>query len=200
MLVPLLAGRRGDLLEVGSGTGEHAAALAPVLPGLRWWPTDPDPDQRASIDAHAADAMAPNLRPACALDAAADWPLGEPGVPPTPLAAIFSANVLHISPWAVTEGLLRNAARHLAAEGLLILYGPFALDGRHTGPGNADFDASLRQRNPAWGVRDLTVVAALAAAWGLVLTRSVPMPADNMINLFARAGSPVANPGEGSNA
>ncbi|HSG88814.1 MAG TPA: DUF938 domain-containing protein [Pseudomonadales bacterium] len=186
VLATVLAGRSGHLLEIGSGTGQHAAGIAPRLPALAWWPTDPDPDQRASIDARVRETACPTLRQAGALDAARDWPLGAEAAPPTPLAAIFSANVIHISDWAVTEGILRNAGRHLAADGVLILYGPFARGGRPMAPSNADFDASLRSRNPAWGVRDLDAVEALAATSGLRLARTIEMPANNLINLFER--------------
>jgi SAM-dependent methyltransferase len=181
----LLEGRRGDLLELASGTGEHAAGIAPSLPDLTWHPSDPDPLQRASIDAHRDAVGTPNLRPARDLDAAGDWSPDLPG----PLAAIFCANLLHISPPEVTEGVFRNAGRHLAPGGLLILYGPFAHDGVLEGAGNLAFDANLRARDPAWGIRDLADLVPLAERAGLEWLECIGMPADNQINVFGRTAT-----------
>lgn len=181
----LLEGRTGDLLELASGTGEHGAGIAPSLPGLDWHPTDPDPLQRASIDAHRRAGKIPNLRPARDLDAAADWP---PDLP-APLTAIFCANLIHISAPEVTEGIFRNAGRHLASAGLLILYGPFAHDGVLEGEGNLAFDAQLRARNPAWGIRDLADLAVLAERAGLEWVESIAMPANNEINVWREGRS-----------
>jgi len=180
--------RRGDgrsVLELASGTGEHAAGIAPSLPDLTWHPSDPDPLQRASIDAHRDAVGTPNLRPARDLDAAGDWSPDLPG----PLAAIFCANLLHISPPEVTEGVFRNAGRHLAPGGLLILYGPFAHDGVLEGAGNLAFDANLRARDPAWGIRDLADLVPLAERAGLEWLECIGMPADNQINVFGRTAT-----------
>ena len=166
----------GLVLEVASGTGEHAAHLAAALPGLAFQPTDPQPEALASIGAWCAGLT--NVRPALALDAAAArWPVAAAD-------AVLCVNMVHIAPWAAVEGLVAGAARVLPPGGLLALYGPYMRGGRHTGPGNAAFDADLRARNPAWGVRALEDVAALAAAAGFGAPEAVQMPADNLLLAF----------------
>jgi SAM-dependent methyltransferase len=170
---------RGLLLEVASGTGEHAAHLAPHFPALVFQPTDPDAESRASIDAWAWGI--PNIRPALELDAASGtWPVAAAD-------ALLCINMIHIAPWAATEGLLRGAARLLAPGAPLILYGPFRRGGRHSAASNEAFDASLRARDPAWGVRDLEQVAALAAAQGFGPAEVTEMPANNLTAVFRRA-------------
>ncbi len=182
---PLLAVLRdvlpaaGLVLEVASGTGEHAAFFAPAFPSLEWQPSDPDPVARASIDAW-AQASGPNLRPALALDAAVpDWPLDAAD-------AILCVNMIHIAPWAAALGLLDGTARVLAPDGPLILYGPFRRGGAHTAPPNERFDAALRAQDPRWGIRDLDEVEREAAARGLALERVVEMPANNLTAVFRR--------------
>ena len=175
---------RGTVLEVASGTGEHAAHFAAALPGLAFQPSDPDPGARASIDAWAKDARLPNLRAAIALDAAApDW---ERAVAGGAVDAVLCVNMVHIAPWAATPGLMRGAARLLPAGGVLCLYGPFKRGGRHTAPSNAAFDADLRASDPAWGVRDLEAVAAEAAARGFGSPVVEEMPANNLFVAFRR--------------
>lgn len=170
---------RGLVLEVASGTGEHAAAFAAALPALDWQPSDPDAEARASIDAWCADT--PNVRPALALDAAAaDWPIDR-------TAAILCINMVHISPWAATEGLMAGAERLLGSSAPLYLYGPYRRAGVPMAPSNEAFDADLKARNPAWGLRDLAEVTALAAAHRLLLDRIVEMPANNLSVVFRRA-------------
>jgi len=170
----------GTLLEVASGTGQHAAYFARSLPGWRWQPSDVDPKNLASIAAYWEQAQLPNLVEPRALDVCADdWGTG-------PLDAVFNANMIHISPWACCEGLLRGSARHLRAGGQLILYGPFRIGGAHTASSNHDFDADLRGRNASWGVRDLETVAELALTLGLELRERVEMPANNQCVVFAR--------------
>ena len=169
---------RGLVLEVASGTGEHAIHFAAAMPALTFQPSDPDADARASIDAWAADA--PNIRPALALDAAApDWPI-------TAADAVVCINMIHISPWASTEGLMRGASALLPEGAPLVLYGPYKRGGAHTAPSNAAFDADLRTRNAAWGVRDLEAVAALATANGFGPPRVTEMPANNLTVVFRR--------------
>jgi len=181
-LQPLLAGRTGLALEIGSGTGQHAAALAHALPALDWQPSDPHDEHLASIRAWAAHAGHANLRPPLRLDAAGPWPdLG-------PLAAVLSANVIHIAPWAVAEGIVAGAGRALAPDGLLTFYGPFKQAGSHTGEGNRRFDASLRAQNPGWGIRDIDDLAALGAGHGLALADLIVMPANNRLAVFRRLG------------
>lgn len=172
----------GLLLEVASGTGEHCAHLAAALPGLTFQPTDPDADALASINAWCGGL--PNVLPALALDAAAaEWPV-------TAADAVLCSNMIHIAPWAAAVGLMAGAARVLPPGGVLALYGPYMRGGRHTGPGNAAFDADLQARNPAWGVRELEAVAALAAAVGFGPPEVLQMPADNLIVVFGRPGKP----------
>jgi hypothetical protein len=172
----------GTLLEVSAGTGEHAVHFAATFPGLVWQPTDPDPGARASIAAWARAAMLNNLRPPLALDAAAeDWPVARADV-------VLCINMIHIAPWSAGLGLLRGAARILPKGAPLILYGPYKRGGRHTAPSNEAFDAGLRAQEPSWGVRDLEVVAAEAAAAGFGPPEVVEMPANNLMPIFRRAG------------
>jgi hypothetical protein len=170
----------GTVLEIASGSGEHAIHFAAALPHLVWQPTDPDARARRSIAAHAARAQLPNLLPPLELDAAAAvWPV-------TRSDAVVSINMIHIAPWSAAEGLMAGTARLLAPGAPLYLYGPYRLQGQHTAPSNAAFDENLRARDPAWGVRDLDAVAALAARHGLALQRTVAMPANNLSIIFRR--------------
>jgi SAM-dependent methyltransferase len=171
----------GTVLEIASGTGEHAVHFAAALPALAWQPSDPDAAHRRSIEAYRRTEGTANLRPPLDIDAAAaDWPLRQP------IAAVVCCNMIHIAPWAAAEGLVAGAGRHLKPGGGLFLYGPFRRGGQHTAPSNAAFDASLRALNPAWGVRDLEVVAALAAAAGLAPPLVEAMPANNLSLWFAK--------------
>lgn len=180
----VLLTRPGTLLEVASGTGQHAAYMAPRLAHLVWVPSEPDPELRLSIAAWAAEAGAPNLRPARDIDVTApDWGIDD--IAPA-LVAIFAANLLHISPWATCAGLMAGAGRHLGPGGLLCLYGPFSRDGRQTSAGNLRFDAALRAENPAWGIRGLEEVAAEAGAHGLRTAGVAEMPANNLLLTFVK--------------
>ena len=172
---------RGRVLEIAAGSGEHAVAFAGALPGLDWTPSDPSPEARASIAAWAEAAGLPNLREPLALDmlAPATWPDG-------PMQAMVCINMVHISPWAATEGLMALAGRSLAPGGLLALYGPYRETETPLAPSNTAFDASLKARDPAWGLRDRAEVEALARTEGLVLTLRVEMPANNLMLLFRR--------------
>jgi hypothetical protein len=170
----------GTVLEIASGTGEHAIHFAAALPHLVWQPSDPDAQARSSIAAHAMQAGLANLLPPLELDAAAPvWPV-------TRADALVSINMIHISPWGATQGLMAGAARVLPAGAPLYLYGPYRRHGQHTAPSNAAFDESLRARDPEWGVRDLDEVSALATAHGFALQRTVAMPANNLIVIFRR--------------
>ncbi len=171
---------QGTVLEIASGTGEHAAYFAPHFPHLVWQPSDTDPDALASIDGHRAAANAPNLRAPIELDVTA------PAWPVTHADAVISINMIHISPWAAAQGLMAGAARLLAAGGVLYLYGPFKENGVHTAPSNAAFDASLRARDPQWGVRDTGDVRALADSHGFDFVERVAMPANNLSLVFRR--------------
>jgi SAM-dependent methyltransferase len=171
----------GLVLEIAAGSGEHSIHFARLsMPTLHFQPTDPDAAARASIDAWAARSDLANVRPALALDAAADdWTVTHADV-------VVCINMIHISPWRAAEGLMAGAARVLAPGGVLFLYGPYKERGVHTAPSNEAFDASLRARNPEWGVRDLDDVKALAEREGLDLAERVVMPANNLSVVFSR--------------
>ncbi|WKB52274.1 DUF938 domain-containing protein [Eleftheria terrae] len=169
----------GSALEVASGTGQHVACFAAALPGWTWQPTDFDPAALPSI-ASWTEGL-PGVLPPRQLDVtASDW-----GLPRYDL--LYCANMIHIAPWAACLGLLRGAAAHLQAGGRLVLYGPYRIDGQHTAPSNAAFDTELRQRDPAWGVRDLGEVRQAALAHRLALVQQRPMPANNLCLLFQAA-------------
>jgi SAM-dependent methyltransferase len=170
----------GLLLEIGSGSGQHAVRFAQALPSLRIQPSDPDPRHVASIDAWRVAEAAPGVLPALQLDATSQpWPIEAAD-------AVFCANVIHIAPWEVALGLVEGASRVLSPEGLLLLYGPFKRGGAHTAPSNARFDASLEARDPRWGVRDLDDVADAARDVGLHLREVVEMPANNLSVIFRK--------------
>jgi Protein of unknown function (DUF938) len=169
---------RGIVLEIASGTGEHAVHFAAALPHLTWQPTDVDADALKSISVHSASARLPNLLAALPLDVCSPvWPV-------TRADAVVAINMIHISPWSATEGLMEGAARVLPSGGPLYLYGPFKEGDRHTAPSNAAFDANLRANNPEWGVRDVEQVADVARWHGLHLVERVPMPANNLSLVF----------------
>lgn len=171
----------GLVLEIAAGTGEHAATFAPRLPNLLWRPSDPDPAALASIAAWREVSGAGNLLEPVVLDASdpGSWPVGA-------VDAIVCINMIHISPWAATEGLIAGAAARLPAGGLLYLYGPYLEDEVPTAPSNLAFDASLKDRNPAWGLRRLETVRDLAADRGLDLAERIAMPANNLSLVFRR--------------
>ena len=174
-------GITGLVLEIASGTGEHAVYFARELPGVRWQPTDCEPAALASIAAWREAEGPPNLLEPIRLDAEAPdgWPVVQAD-------AVVAINMIHISPWQATLGLMAGAARLLPAGGLLLLYGPFREGGRHTAESNAAFHADLQARNPAWGVRDLDEVTAVAAQNALLLEHIVAMPANNLSLCFRR--------------
>jgi len=183
-ILDVLAPRLPDkarVLEVASGAGEHAMFLAAALPPVRWQPTDRDADALASIAAWQASARLPNLAPPLRLDAAdlATWPAG-------PFDAVVCINMVHISPWAATEGLMAGAGRVLTSGGRLFLYGPFLEADVETAPSNLAFDQSLKSRDPAWGLRDLAEVTALAHANGLGFAERIAMPANNLVVMFEK--------------
>ena len=174
--------RDGLLLEIASGTGEHAAFMTPRLsPGVEWQPSDASPNALPDIDAHARASGCSRIRPAIVLDArAAAWPVER-------AAAVFCCNMIHIAPWAAAEGLFAGAGRLLAPAAPLVLYGPFKRSGAHTAPSNEAFDAGLRVQDPRWGVRCLdTEVAPLAEASGFRLDEVAAMPANNLTVVFRR--------------
>jgi SAM-dependent methyltransferase len=186
VLKKFLAGKSGDVLEAGSGTGQHAVYFASQSPDIIWWPSDLNAQHLKSIAAWRAHAQASNVREPRGIDLSAPewWP--EDGSGPGQLLAIVCANVIHIAPWRVAEGLFAGASRTLREDGRLFLYGPFKRDGAHTAPSNEAFDESLKAANVEWGVRDIADIETLANHVGLVLLEAVEMPANNQILIFAR--------------
>lgn len=170
----------GLVLEIASGSGEHAVHFARALPGLTFQPSDPSPDAVASIAAWMKESGLGNILPPLVVDATAlDWPIAA-------AEAILCINMIHIAPWAATEGLFRQAGRLLKSGQPLYLYGPYRRPGRPIEPGNAAFDESLRGRDPAWGLRELDAVAALGTANGLGAPEIVEMPANNLSVIFRK--------------
>jgi cyclopropane fatty-acyl-phospholipid synthase-like methyltransferase len=173
---------RSTVLEVASGTGQHAVFFSRAFPGLEWQPTDADATALESIEAWRQEEGVPNLRAPLALDVSAStWPVEAAD-------AMVCINMIHISPWEACQGLMRGAARVLPPGGPLILYGAYFIEGRPTAPSNLAFDASLRERNPAWGVRELSAVTAEARTNGLELDRVVDMPSNNFTVVFRQRG------------
>jgi Protein of unknown function (DUF938) len=189
VLQTFLAGKSGDVVEAGSGTGQHVVDFARHIPGITWWPSDLNEQHLKSIDAWRAYSGLPNIRPPLRID------LSDPawcsqmhdGSGPGELLAVFCANVIHIAPWRVAEGLFAGAARYLRADGRLFLYGPFKCDSKHTALSNAVFDTSLRERDAEWGVRDIADLERLAGSVGLALMETFEMPANNLILVFERS-------------
>ncbi|MEM7748388.1 MAG: DUF938 domain-containing protein [Pseudomonadota bacterium] len=177
----------GDVLEVGSGSGQHIVAFAKQFPKLTWWPTEFARENIASIDAWRTTEATTNVQPAISLDASKlDWELGTNDRPPTALDAIFSANVIHISPWSVCAGIIQGAGRHLKSGGSLLFYGPFFRAEYETAPTNTAFDQDLRSRDPNWGIRHLDELNQLAQQSGLADPIITEMPANNLILNFVR--------------
>ncbi len=184
----------GTVLEISSGTGEHAAFFAPHLAPRQWLPSDLNPEACQSIAAWRSVAPAENLHAPVKIDAAvAPWPVESElfrGSLPTldlqrhPITALVNINMIHISPWSACLGLMAGAGRILPQGGVLFLYGPYRQGGQHTAPSNAAFDASLQAQNPQWGVRDLEAVVSAAEAQGLALVETVAMPANNLSVVF----------------
>lgn len=174
----------GKILEIGSGTGEHAVHFAASLPFVEWRAGDPDPESRASIATWRAHAKLENLKGPHAIDVmAADWALRAGG----DFDGLVSINMIHIAPFAAAKGVIAGAGQILRPGGKLFFYGPFARDGEHISASNAEFDRSLKARNPAWGVRDLDrEILPRAHDAGLVLERTVEMPANNLSVIFKK--------------
>lgn len=188
VLQKFLDGKSGDVLEAGSGTGQHVVEFARRSPQLTWWPSDFNEAHLKSIAAWRAHARLANVRAPMRIDLSdpAWCPEMHDGRGPGPLLAVFCANVIHIAPWRVAEGLFAGVACYLRTDGWLFLYGPFKSDGKHTAPSNAAFDTSLRGNNAEWGVRDVADVKALAESVGLSLAEIVEMPANNLVLVFTR--------------
>jgi len=175
---------RGNILEVSSGTGEHAVFFAPHLSPRQWIPSDPNPSLRASIDAWRERNPVENLQPPLDIDARESvWSAEEDGIA---IAAIVNINMIHIAPWSACLGLMAGGERLLPSGGILYLYGPFKRSGEHTAPSNSAFDDSLREQNPEWGVRNLEDVIAAAHEYSLSLVEIIEMPANNLSIVFQR--------------
>ncbi len=185
-LQKFLEGKSGDVVEAGSGTGQHVVDFARRSPDITWWPSDLNDAHLKSISAWRAHAQLANVRAPMRIDLSdpAWCPEMRDGSGPGSLLAVFCANVIHIAPWRVAEGLFSGAARYLQGDGRLFLYGPFKRDGKHTALSNAVFDASLQDNNAEWGVRDLADVKKLADGVGLNLVEIADMPANNLILVF----------------
>lgn len=183
----------GWLLEVASGTGQHAAWLASHMRGWQWQPTEFNSAALPTIAAWARQAAAANVRPPCLLNVVeAQWPSDDETLASTfaqPFDAMYCANMVHIAPWAACVGLLAGASRHLAPHGLLLIYGPFFEKTVASAPSNLEFHASLQQQNAEWGLRDLEAVQEEAARAGLELKERIAMPANNLMLVFERAPS-----------
>jgi hypothetical protein len=180
----------GTILEISSGTGEHAVFMAPQLAPRHWLPSDPDPGARASIAAWKRFFPCDNIYPPIDLDASsAEWSIESGSVPirdltQQPITAIVNINMIHIAPKSAYLGLFAGAQRVLPIGGILYLYGPFKQGGVHTAPSNAAFDASLQSQNPEWGVRDLEEITTVAQIHNLALQKVYPMPANNLSVVF----------------
>jgi SAM-dependent methyltransferase len=184
-----LAGKSGDVVEAGSGTGQHVVDFAGHMPDIIWWPSDLNEAHLKSIEAWRAHAGLSNIRPPLRIDLTdpAWCPQMHDGSGPGPLLAVFCANVIHIAPWRVAEGLFAGAGRYLRPDGRLFLYGPFKRDGKHTALSNAVFDTSLRDRDAEWGVRDIADLERLAGNVGLGLVEIAELPANNLVLVFELA-------------
>lgn len=176
----------GTILEISSGTGEHAIFMAPQLAPRHWLPSDPNPDARASITAWQQAAPCANLLPPIDLDASSPKWSVESDESLDPIAAIVNINMVHIAPKSAYLGLMAGASRILPHKGILYLYGPFKQSGVHTAPSNEAFDASLKSQNPEWGIRDLEEIATAAETHNLHLHKIFPMPANNLSVIFQK--------------
>ena len=183
-----LTDKSGDAVEVGSGTGQHVVEFARQFSELTWWPSDLNDNHLTSIEAWRLHSNFPNIRPPRRIDVSdgawCDAMRNDGG--PAELLAVFCANVIHIAPWRVAEGLVAGAGRALRKGGMLFLYGPFSRDGRHTADSNEAFDKSLRERDAEWGVRDVEAVNELAVRAGLSQIEIADMPANNLTLVFER--------------
>jgi len=172
--------RRGQVLEIASGTGQHVVHFAKALPGLTWQPSDPDPELRESIVLRLREEQRPNVNLPIDLDVARlPWPLQTAD-------AVVAINMIHVAPWSATPALFEGARALLSAGQVLFLYGPYRRLGHHTSESNARFDLDLRAQDPEWGLRDLEAVSDVAAGAGFMLAETVEMPANNFSLVFKR--------------
>ncbi|KAM4583970.1 methyltransferase-like 26 [Odontesthes bonariensis] len=178
-------GRPLQALEISSGTGQHVIHFAQALRNITWQPSEYDRQSLASVEAYRAHYQQDNVKPAIHLDASLPYQHWG-GIPPESLDLVLNINMIHISPMACTEGLFKGAGALLKPQGLLITYGPYAVNGQITPESNVDFDYSLRQRNPEWGLRDISLLSSMAQKSGLFLEKIVDMPANNKCLLFRK--------------
>lgn len=177
---------RGTALEIASGTGQHATWFGAAMRGWIWQPSDAEPQALPAIAARSSDASLTNVRAPVLLDVMGPrWPSTGPAFTEA-FDAIYCANMLHIAPWPTCAALMRGTARHLALDGVLVLYGPYLEDAVPTASGNLAFDASLRERDSQWGIRRVADITAEALKAGLKLHRRYQMPADNLLLVFGR--------------
>jgi SAM-dependent methyltransferase len=178
---------RGLVLEIGSGTGQHIAHFAKALPLVTFQPSETDVERHASIEAWVSSGSLSNVKPPLAIDVTKrPWPI-------TAADAVVCINVIHIAPWEATRSLMAGASILLPAGGVLVTYGPYKRGGAHTSSSNEAFDASLRARNPAWGVRDIEKVAEVAGNEGLALEEAIPMPANNFTLVWRKPSGAISN-------
>lgn len=178
--------KHGTILEIASGSGEHASYFVQHLPNHYWQPSDPDEKSRDSISAWWWEIQLNNILPPLNIAAQDDvWSI-ENIKSPLPVTAIVCINMTHISPWTSSIGLFKGAARILPEDGILYLYGPYKIDGEHTAPSNEQFDKNLRSQNPEWGIRNLNDIKDLARQNGLSLIKTIPMPANNLSVIFKK--------------
>ena len=180
-LRPVLKGRNGTILEIGSGTGQHSAAFADAFPDLGWQPTDMDTENLHSIEAWRVHTGLDNFHAPVHLNALDAWPQIDG------LAGVLSINVLQVAPWTVAEAITKRAADALLPGGLMMFYSPFSIGGKHISDGNAEFDRSLKARNPDLGVRDLDELTALAGQSGFGPPEVTEMPANNRMVIYSRS-------------
>ncbi|KAJ4944171.1 methyltransferase-like 26 [Gymnodraco acuticeps] len=178
-------GRHLQALEISSGTGQHVTHFAQSLRNIVWQPSEFDRQSLASIEAYRAHYQLPNVRPAIHLDASLPYQYWG-GIPPESIDLVVNINMIHISPMACTEGLFKGAGAVLKPQGLLMTYGPYAVNGQIAPQSNIDFDYSLRQRNPEWGLRDISFLGSIAEKSGLFLEKVMDMPANNKCLLFRK--------------